>query len=277
MKMRIIKLLILLVVFIGSNIFFAKLMNSRSTESASDLSDPTLPVVYVTVEGQNVNTMHGYTKSMDGRKMRECIIPLTTNREITFSYKAFGNNVESVSYEVTTPDTGERVENAKIGNFKDNGDSRTASFTLSQPLLMDREYPICFTIRCGGKDIYYYARVLQRADLVITQYIEFVNSDAIKFSYNTKNEVTNTSEGQNHSDANNEHIDVPIDNSDNTPSTKDSDKTDSDYSNHSVTTSQLDDGDIRKVNMLLTNYQSIEDVMISVFDQNFIIFEYYTF
>lgn len=112
---------------------------------------------------------------------------------------------------------------------------------------------------------------------IVEKYIEFANSYYIKFSYNTKNVVTNNTSGNNHSDTNSQHVDVPIDNSDDTPSTKDKDNSDTNYDSDSITISELDDGDIRKVNMLLTNYQSIEDVMISVFDQNFIIFEYYTF
>ena len=176
MKKRIIKILILLAVFIVANQLFAGIMNSQSTESASDLPDPTLPVVYINIEGVSVNRMQGYTMEMDGRKIREGIIPLTTDRTISISYKSFGARVDSVSYEVITPDTGERVENAKIGNFRDDGDSRTATFTLTQPILMDREYPITFTIQSGGREIYYYSRVLQRADLFVGQYIDFVNS-----------------------------------------------------------------------------------------------------
>ena len=176
MKKRILKILILLVIFIISNQLFAAVMNSQSTESASDLPDPTLPVVYVNIEGVNVNKMQGYTMEMDGTQLRDSIIPLTTDRTITLSYKAFGNKVDSVSYEVITPDTGERIENAKIGNFRDDGDSRTATFTLTQPILMDREYPICFTVQTGGREVYYYARLLQRADLFVGQYVDFVNS-----------------------------------------------------------------------------------------------------
>ncbi|MBE5996264.1 MAG: hypothetical protein E7240_02775 [Lachnospiraceae bacterium] len=176
MKKRILKILILLAVFIAGNQLFAAVMNSQSTESASDLPDPTLPVVYINIEGVSVNKMQGYTMEMDGTQIRDSIIPLTTDRTITLSYKAFGNKVDSVSYEVITPDTGERIENAKIGNFRDDGDSRTATFTLTQPILMDREYPIVFTVQTGGREIYYYSRLLQRADLFVGQYIDFVNS-----------------------------------------------------------------------------------------------------
>ena len=176
MKKRILKAIVLFAVFIAGNLLFATVMNSQSTESASDLPDPTLPVVYINIDGMSVDRMQGYTMEMNGREMRDCIIPLTTDRSITLSYKSFGEKIDSVSYEVTTPDTGERIENAKIGGFRDDGDSRTATFSLGQPILMDREYPIRFTIQSGGREIYYYARLLQRADLYVNQYIEFVNS-----------------------------------------------------------------------------------------------------
>ena len=176
MRRRILKLLVLIAIFVGSNFLFVRLMNSSSTESASDLGNPTLPVVYMTVGGENINALQPYLMPQDPTKMRESVIPLTTSREITINYKSFGAHVESVSYEVVTPDTGERVGNAKIGSFRDNGESATATFTLAQPLLMDREYPIVFTMEADGREIYFYSRVLQRADLIVEQYIEFVSS-----------------------------------------------------------------------------------------------------
>ena len=62
--------------------------------------------------------MYGYKEPMASINMRDGIIPMTTDRKISISYKAFGNRVDSVSYEVTAPDTGVVIENAKIGNFR---------------------------------------------------------------------------------------------------------------------------------------------------------------
>ena len=149
-------------------------MNTQVTESASDLQDSTLPVMCVNIDGSRVNRMYGYREPMASTNMRDGIIPMTTDRKISVSYKAFGNRVDSVSYEVTAPDTGVVIENAKIGNFREDGEYRTAEISLAEPILMNREYPIKFIISTPEGDIYYYSRLLQRADLLTEKYVDFV-------------------------------------------------------------------------------------------------------
>ncbi len=166
----------LVLVYIAGVIVFSnlQLLSRSQAVSASDLTGPTLPVVCIDVNGSKVNRMNGYLMEMDARNMRGALIPMTTKRSITVSYKPYHNTIRSVSYEVSTPDTGEVVENAKIGNFQSDGDYMTATFTLSEPILMNREYPIRFTLQTDARSIYYYARVIQRADPLTEKYVEFV-------------------------------------------------------------------------------------------------------
>ncbi|HUM84295.1 MAG TPA: hypothetical protein PLN48_11100 [Lachnospiraceae bacterium] len=174
MRSRILRVLILIAVFCGGVFLFTHLMNSQVTESTSDLSDPTLPVMCVNSGSNRIDEMFGYQTEMAAADMRDTLIPMTTDRTLTVSYEAKNNKVKSVSYEVTAPDTGEVIENAKIGNFKTDGDYRTAAFSLTEPILMNREYPIKFTITTADRDIYYYARLIQRADLLTDKYVQFV-------------------------------------------------------------------------------------------------------
>ena len=161
MRSKILKAVILFAVFCAGVFLFSGLMNTQVTESASNLEDSTLPVMCVNIAGNRVNRMYGYKVAMEPKQMRDSLIPMTTDREITVSYKAFGNRVKSVSFEVTTPDTGEVIENAKIGGFTTDGDYKTATFSLSKPILMNREYPIKFTVSTSSGDFYYYSRLLQ--------------------------------------------------------------------------------------------------------------------
>ena len=149
-------------------------MNTQVTESASDLSDSTLPVMCVDIGGNRVNRMFGYREEMASAHLRDSVIPMTTDRTLTVSYRSFDLGVSSVTYEVTAPDTGTVIENAKIGNFKQDGEYRTATFTLSEPILMNREYPIKFTLQTSSGSVYYYSRLLQRADLLTEKYVQFV-------------------------------------------------------------------------------------------------------
>ncbi len=126
------------------------------------------------INGNKINRMTGFVTKMDTTRMRDSIVPINTRRKITVSYKANRNTVKSVSYEVTAPDTGEVIENAKIGGFNADGDYKTASFTLTEPILMNREYPIRFTITTDTREIYYYAHVIQRPDIDTDLYVQFV-------------------------------------------------------------------------------------------------------
>ena len=109
MRNRVLKSVVLFAVFVVGVIFFSLFMNTQVTESASNLEDSTLPVMCVNIAGNRVNRMYGYKVAMEPKQMRDSLIPMTTDREITVSYKAFGNRVKSVSFEVTTPDTGEVI------------------------------------------------------------------------------------------------------------------------------------------------------------------------
>ncbi len=174
MRNRVLKAVILIAVFIGGVFFFSRFMNHQQVRSASDLSNPTLPVMYVDLNGNKINQMNGFVTRMDAADMRASLIPMTTDRSISVSYRANGNDISSVSYEITSPDTGKVVENAKITNFKPDGDYKTATISLAEPILMNREYPIRFTIKTDDRELYYYSRILQRSDLVTDKYVQFV-------------------------------------------------------------------------------------------------------
>ncbi len=165
----------LLAVFIAGVLFFGKFMNSEVTESASDLLDSTLPVMCVKNEDYRTGLMYGHTGNTDPMHVREALIPMTTEREITLSLKAYGNEIDAVTFAVSAPDTGEIIETRKIVNFKEDGEWQTAAFSLNEPILMNREYPIVFTIAAAGKEINYYARLIMREELIPDRYLEFVN------------------------------------------------------------------------------------------------------
>ncbi len=138
------------------------------------IGDPTLPVMCIDRDGDKIDLMNGYTTEMDASTMRDGIVPITTNREFSVSYKAYDNRVISVSYEIIAPDTGKVVENAKIGGFQEDGEYMTASVSLTEPILMNREYPVKFTIETDNGDVYYYSRLLQRSELPVSLYVGFV-------------------------------------------------------------------------------------------------------
>ncbi len=173
MKKVILRIAILFVIFVGGVIGFSRLINQQSTESTREATDPTLPVLYIEYNGYKINQMYGYTQEMDQKTLRDGLVPLTTNREISVSYQDYGNKISSITYEVTDLQDGTIVENAKVGNFKEDGDYQTATFSLQQPILMNQEYGLKFTVHLSEQDVNYYTRVVQRSSLNTDHYLEF--------------------------------------------------------------------------------------------------------
>ena len=76
--------LLLLVIFAAGVVVFSSLMNRQVTESASDLADSTLPVLYAEIGGVRVNPMYGYASEMDPARIRDGLIPVTAGRRVFF-------------------------------------------------------------------------------------------------------------------------------------------------------------------------------------------------
>ena len=181
MKKIIIRAGVLLVIFICGVAGFSSLMNHQSTDNRTDMETASSPSMAMMLDGTEINRMYAYADQMDVSSMRDSITPLGTDRTLEVCITPNGREIKSLLYEVTTPDGEEVVENNKIRNFnqQDNG-TLTLEFTLTQPILMDQEYALNFTLNTEDGSWHYYTRLLQRAGLSTKQYVDFVNSFSAK-------------------------------------------------------------------------------------------------
>lgn len=181
MKKIIIRAGVLLVIFICGVAGFSSLMNHQSTDNRTDMETASSPSMAMMLDGTEINRMYAYADQMDVSSMRDSITPLGTDRTLEVCITPNGRKIKSLLYEVTTPDGEEVVENNKIRNFnqQDNG-TLTLEFTLTQPILMDQEYALNFTLNTEDGSWHYYTRLLQRAGLSTKQYVDFVNSFSAK-------------------------------------------------------------------------------------------------
>lgn len=173
MKKVLLRIAVLFAVFVAGVLGFSSMMNEEIIETTREMKSASLPVLCIDHNGYKINQMFGYTQEMQQETLREGLVPLTTERKIKVSYQAYENEIESVTYEVTNLIDGTVLENAKIGNFKPDGEYMTAEFLLQQPILMNQEYGLKFTLTIAGNPVNYYTRIVQRASLNTDQYIEF--------------------------------------------------------------------------------------------------------
>lgn len=177
MKKFLTKVIALSAVFMVSLVFFSKLFEQNTSESAADMTGPTLPVLYMRTSGVTVNPMYGYTQEMDMTTMREHLTPVSTTRELSLAINAYGNEIKKVSYDVFALDGAGPQESSRIKSLSDEGNLKTADFKLQVPILMNQEYMLRITVNTeDGKTIYYYTRILQRAGLNTAKYLEFAQN-----------------------------------------------------------------------------------------------------
>ena len=177
MKKKLIRAGILLVIFICGVAGFSSLMNYQSTDNKTDMETASSPSMAMMIEDTEVNRMYAYADDMDVRFVRDGLTPVGTDRSLKVSIIPNGREIDSLVYEVCTSDGEQVIENNKIRSFTEEEDGRlTVEFTLSQPILMNQEYALNFTLSTEDGTWNYYTRLLQRAGLSTAQYVEFVNS-----------------------------------------------------------------------------------------------------
>lgn len=175
MKKVLLRIPVLLVVFLASVFFFSRVFNRGETVNTTDFTGATMPVMYMKTADTVVNPMYGYTKKMQENTIREGVTPMDTDRKLGLLVDVNDASISSIAYTLTTPDLQTTVEEQKLSLPAKMEGTAEIEFTLREPILMNQEYLIRFTVTLeNGEKLFYYNRLLQRAGLNVTQYLEFV-------------------------------------------------------------------------------------------------------
>ena len=173
MSKKVIKPIVLIVVFIAALITFCITTNKGNKDMTTKQADATLPVMSFNLDKIKINTLHGYTTEMDPTKMRDCVIPISDDRKLSLSISTYGMAVDRISYKIRNMDGKRLVADDEISSFsnKDN----TIQADVSMPNVMDEntEYLLVFTITSGQDNVYYYSRIMQTDGKAAAKVVEF--------------------------------------------------------------------------------------------------------
>lgn len=107
--------------------------------------------------------------------MRDSLTPVDTGREISLAIKTFGQNIQSLTYEIRTSDGSKVIENRTVKELTNKDNYMRASIQLtSDNMLMNQEYSLQIQLELKEGPVYYYTRVIQRSRLNTGKYVEFV-------------------------------------------------------------------------------------------------------
>ena len=173
MSKKVIKPIVLIVVFIAALITFCITTNKGNKDMTTKQADATLPVMSFNLDKIKINTLHGYTTEMNPTKMRDCVIPISDDRKLSLSISTYGMAVDRISYKIRSMDGKRLVADDEISSFsnKDN----TIQADVNMPNVMDEntEYLLVFTITSGQDNVYYYSRIMQTDGKAAAKVVEF--------------------------------------------------------------------------------------------------------
>lgn len=173
-KNILVHILVLAVIFILAVMGFYRWINQTDPTTAQAMENSTFPLVYMRNGGVSYNCLHGYSREMDVNYIRDTVTVLPDDHELDIQIQPFDTNIESVSYEVLTVDGSESLENTKVIKLTEDSGYIDATLQIQNKMLLEQEYILKLQVTAGGRDIYFYTRLLLEDGLHLDSYLDFV-------------------------------------------------------------------------------------------------------
>lgn len=175
MKKTIIKCTYLAVVFLIALLGTSAVVNQGNTDMTMEMGPATYPVVHMKIGDKEVNSLHGYKEPMECSFQRDSITPLQEGRRVDFTVYKYGQNIESINFEVRSIDGERLVENTQVTNYQETEDTITASIHIKDLIEADTEYMLVLLLQNDwGQTIRYYTRVVQTEDYHVEEKLNYV-------------------------------------------------------------------------------------------------------
>lgn len=172
-KNILVHIVVLAVIFVVSAAGFSRWINQTAPSTAEDMASSTFPLVYMQNNGVSYNCLHGYSREMDVNYIRDTVTVLQDNHKLDIQIQPFDTNIESVSYEVLTLDGGQSLENTNVINLDEENGYLNATLQIQNKMLLEQEYILKLQVTAGGRDIYFYTRLLLEDGLHLEAYLDF--------------------------------------------------------------------------------------------------------
>ncbi|MCR5374397.1 MAG: hypothetical protein K6E39_03370, partial [Lachnospiraceae bacterium] len=156
------------------SVFIMEFFSSISGEDrTAKMSEPTLPTIVLFENGQEINTLFGYTSEMNTDYMRDTITPLFNNLSLPVVINTYGADVEAINYKVRTLNGDRLVEDTDVREFSVDGAKIKVTFSIQNLLEAKVEYQLVITLTVDGRDVYYYTRIIVPTDMYAKECIAF--------------------------------------------------------------------------------------------------------
>ena len=175
MKKAIIKGILLGIIFAAALWLISMVMNQGNTDMTTEMAEASYPVVSMLTEGHRVNSLHGYSESMDTAHLRDTVQPVGSDRKIDVRLNTYGNTIAHIAFEVRSI-SGERlVESTEVEEYEQNEKAIDFSITLKDLIEYDTEYMLVFLVTPQeSAQIRYYTRIVLSDSMHVRDKLDYI-------------------------------------------------------------------------------------------------------
>lgn len=170
-KKRLMEAGILTAVFIAAVFIFSYFTNKGSDNMTADMGAATYPQVTFAFDGYALNSMPGYAKEMEIPAVRDMIIPVRDQR-LELDIKPHGNQIKSLDYQVFSLNGKDELLKSSI---KKPGKTETLELDGDNLLAEERVLRMVMHLD-GGRDIYFYTRIVDAAGKNVLESLDYVSN-----------------------------------------------------------------------------------------------------
>lgn len=154
------KSVVLIMIFFGALFLFGRNMETDMDEVTEEVSvaEETYPYLLIQTQGHTVNTLYGYSASLDARTVRESVTPLDANRKMTLFISEAKSRLINLEYRVIDKETGEVYSSKEIHAIAEN--QKKIDIVFDYNFKTSTEYILDIKANIDkGKTIHYYTRL----------------------------------------------------------------------------------------------------------------------
>ena len=175
MKKAILTGIYLTVVFVAALFSISAVMNSGNTDMTMEMGEAAFPIVTMQIDEYQVDRLHGYCGDMDISYLRDTILPIGEDRNISFTIDTYDNSIESIAFEVRSTNGERLVESTEIENFNSINNKIKCKITLKDLISAGEEYMFVLILKPTElNNIRYYTRIIQSEEMYIKEKLEYV-------------------------------------------------------------------------------------------------------
>ena len=179
MKKTIIKIVLSAVSFIAALLIFESMMNRGNVNTTKNMDKATLPVVYMNIDGEDVNELKGYTGEVNLGLLRENITPLDDSRGVTFRVEKYGKSISGITASVRTVEGDRLIEKVEVTDYTENDYSCVAYVTFKDLMEEYTEYSLVITLSFSeGGEADYVTRIIEASSYCTKEKLKFAENFA---------------------------------------------------------------------------------------------------